>query len=447
MHQSSMDKMQRFCEQLVVPEYAGKTIRILDIGSQDINGSYRVFFDRDGWSYVGVDMAAGKNVDIVLDNPYAWKEIEAETFDVVISGQALEHIEFPWLTMLEIARVLKPGGLCCLLAPSNGYEHRYPVDCYRFYPDGMVALAKWSRLDVVHASTQWRPEGHVGDESDLWADTILVARKPVYGAIDSLKRRAKLRGLHEGALYLAKSSKKDGALTYPTPPQPLRMAEAVPVVRDQEYAEQYAWPLSRWMTHHQEKIVFEQVRWMGVQTLKNPLDCWIYQEILHELRPDVLVELGSFYGGSTMYFSHIFDLLGAGTVVSVDFDRSRYQAKHPRIVELTGSTADPGIIAEVKKLCAGKKVMIIHDADHTAAAVLRDLRAYADLVSVGSYFIVEDGVVDVFDHRRSVLGWEQPGPLVASRQFVAEDERFEVDQQRERYLITYNPRGFLRRVR
>ena len=81
--------------------------------------------------------------------------------------------------MLEIARVLKVGGLCCILAPSSGPEHRYPVDCWRFYPDGLVALATFARLDTLEAVTQWDAAGN--PESDQWHDSMLVCRKPNLG--------------------------------------------------------------------------------------------------------------------------------------------------------------------------------------------------------------------------------------------------------------------------
>ncbi|MBE0557420.1 MAG: methyltransferase domain-containing protein [Proteobacteria bacterium] len=122
-------------------------------------------------------MAAGKNVDIVLQDPYDWRELRPDSADVVVSGQAFEHIEFFWLTMLEIARVLKPGGLCCLIAPSAGPEHRYPVDCWRFYTDGFAALARFASLEAVEVYSRNGTTGYP-DESDLWRDTVLVCRKP-----------------------------------------------------------------------------------------------------------------------------------------------------------------------------------------------------------------------------------------------------------------------------
>jgi len=157
-----------------------ESLRILDVGSQDVNGSYRQIFSEPLWNYTGMDMAAGANVDIVVRSPYVWKEVDSESIDIVISGQAFEHIQYFWITMLEIARVLKPGGLCCILAPSSGPEHRYPVDCWRFYPDGMAALAQFAQLETLEAVTQWDDLGDA--ESDAWHDSMLVCRKPDRGA-------------------------------------------------------------------------------------------------------------------------------------------------------------------------------------------------------------------------------------------------------------------------
>ncbi len=151
---------------------------ILDLGSQDFNGSYRALFERKPWRYRGVDMAAGKNVDVVLRDPYRWREIKARSADVIISGQTFEHTELFWLTMREIARALKPGGLCCILAPSAGPEHRYPLDCWRVYPDGLRAVARYAGLETLEAWTQWEDLPQYDDESNKWHDSVLVARRP-----------------------------------------------------------------------------------------------------------------------------------------------------------------------------------------------------------------------------------------------------------------------------
>lgn len=175
-------------------------LRILDVGSLDVNGTYRELFATPPWIYTGLDMAAGSNVDIVLRTPYVWREVASVSADVVISGQAFEHIQYFWITMLEIARVLKTGGICCILAPSSGPEHRYPVDCWRFYPDGLTALAEFASLDTLAVTTQWDASGDA--DSDLWHDSMLVCRKPDRGtwpnATAALKRWAQHRALTIG---------------------------------------------------------------------------------------------------------------------------------------------------------------------------------------------------------------------------------------------------------
>lgn len=178
MHKSSLDKMVSFRDRYLA-ERKGDVLLILDLGSLDANGSYRQLFAVPPWRYLGVDIARGDNVDIVVRNPYCWKEIMANSADVLISGQAFEHIEFFWITMLEIERVLKPGGLCCIIAPSAGHEHRYPVDCWRFYPDGFRALARFARLQTIEVLRQVEPDHRFDDESNVWQDTMLVCRKPV----------------------------------------------------------------------------------------------------------------------------------------------------------------------------------------------------------------------------------------------------------------------------
>ncbi len=177
MHQSSLDKMRCFVDEWLVAS-RGSPLDVLDLGSMDINGSYRPLFDDPAWRYRGVDLAPGKNVDIVLADPYRWREIPAASQDVVVSGQAFEHMPFFWAGMLQIERALRPGGLACIIAPSRGYEHRYPVDCWRFYRDGFAALADYAGMELLAARTQWAREGYEQDDSDDWGDSIAIMRKP-----------------------------------------------------------------------------------------------------------------------------------------------------------------------------------------------------------------------------------------------------------------------------
>ncbi len=185
MHTSSYEHMADLVARHLPKD---QRLRIIDIGSYDVNGSYKPLFAGPSWHYVGVDLSAGPNVDVVLNSPYQLPMRTGE-YDLVISGQAFEHVEYFWLSWLEMARILKPGGQIFLIAPSRGQEHRYPVDCWRFYPDGYRALAKFGGLDLIEVSTDWEP--HRDPDSAQWGDTVGVFRQPPDGWYGRLKKRVK----------------------------------------------------------------------------------------------------------------------------------------------------------------------------------------------------------------------------------------------------------------
>jgi SAM-dependent methyltransferase len=176
-------------------------LSVYDLGSLDVNGSYKPLFDLPPWRYKGLDIACGANVDIVLNNTYHWPQIKSDSVDVLISGQAFEHIEYFWVTMLEVARILKPAGICCIIAPSGGPEHKYPVDCWRFYPDGFAALARFARLRVLEASTQWKPDERYDQKSNTWRDTVLICRKYKLSGFYAWRQRLWRTVLHRALLY------------------------------------------------------------------------------------------------------------------------------------------------------------------------------------------------------------------------------------------------------
>lgn len=196
MHSSSFAHMTRLAEARLDPD---SPLSVADIGSYDVNGSYRPIFEKPGWTYKGIDLSSGPNVDIVLDSPYVLP-LESDSVDLVVSGQAFEHVEYFWVTWLEMARIVKPGGMIFLIAPSRGPEHSFPVDCWRFYPDGYRALAKYAGLELLEATTDWAP--HPDPGSAPWGDTVGVFRKPDSGILRNLKsrlRRALLRRLLPGS--------------------------------------------------------------------------------------------------------------------------------------------------------------------------------------------------------------------------------------------------------
>ena len=151
MHQSSFEKMAEFLDRYYSND--GIVRKVLDFGSKDVNGTYRSLFPTENWKYLGLDLEEGENVDLVPKDPYRWNEVKDGMMDLVISGQALEHIDFPWKTFETIKRILKPNGLCCVIAPSAGPEHKHPVDCWRFYPDGMKSLCKHAGLECLEVNT------------------------------------------------------------------------------------------------------------------------------------------------------------------------------------------------------------------------------------------------------------------------------------------------------
>ena len=183
MHKSSYLKMQYFKETYLNPN---EELKILDIGSFDKDGNYNygLILNEKKWTYHGLDLKQGNNIDIVVENAYDWEdEIEDETYDLVISGQAFEHIEFFWLTLEQVKRVLKPGGLFFLIVPSTGPVHKNPYDCYRFNKNAMKAMAKYINLRVIEYGTNF------DKISDPWYDTFLVAKKSENTDIDDLEHK------------------------------------------------------------------------------------------------------------------------------------------------------------------------------------------------------------------------------------------------------------------
>jgi len=199
MHRSSYQKMQYFKDTYLNPN---DELKILDIGSFDKDGNYNygLILNEKKWTYHGLDLRAGNNIDIVVENPYNWKEVEDESYDLIVTGQAFEHIEYFWLTLEEVKRVLKPGGLFFIIVPSTGPVHRNPYDCYRFNDDAMKAMAKYINFQVIEYGTNF------DEVSNPWYDSFLVARKPSSTSADELNNRLDLME-HKVDLILKKLQK------------------------------------------------------------------------------------------------------------------------------------------------------------------------------------------------------------------------------------------------
>ncbi|MFB1487467.1 MULTISPECIES: methyltransferase domain-containing protein [unclassified Thiocapsa] len=185
MHPTSLENMRKCYDRYVVP--AGleqrSDVLVLDIGGADINGNYRPIFSHPVFRYLTADLAA-EGVDILLEDPYQIP-LPDESVDIVLSGQMLEHCEYFWLAFKEMVRLMKPDGFLFLIAPSSGPIHRYPVDCYRFFPDAFAALARHAdcRLEAL-----WR------DERGPWQDLVGVFRKtPLQPFVDEALKGTKMQ--------------------------------------------------------------------------------------------------------------------------------------------------------------------------------------------------------------------------------------------------------------
>lgn len=182
--------------------------------------------------------------------------------------------------------------------------------------------------------------------------------------------------------------------------------------------------------------------YFGIPCLRSPMDFWVYQEIIFALKPDVIVELGNYHGGSALSLAHLFDHLGKGRVIAVDIDHSyldQTAKDHPRIAFITGDACE--VFDEVVAMCGtAETIMVIEDSSHEYQNTLNVLTKYSQLVTVGSYLIVEDSIC----HHGLEVG-PNPGPYEAISDFMDTNRDFYVDRKKEDFLITWNPKGYLRR--
>jgi cephalosporin hydroxylase len=190
-----------------------------------------------------------------------------------------------------------------------------------------------------------------------------------------------------------------------------------------------------------EGPIFKRTYWMNVPCYKCPLDLWIYQELIAELRPDLIVETGTYQGGSALFMAHMLDIVGRGQIVTIDIAECP-RPSHPRIRYVKGSSADAQLIDSVFREHAGGIHLVILDSDHSQEHVSKELSLLAPHVNVGSYIIVEDTNVNghptLCDHGN--------GPYEAVQGFLKSNPEFVVDQSREKFLMTFNPMGFLKRI-
>ena len=184
---------------------------------------------------------------------------------------------------------------------------------------------------------------------------------------------------------------------------------------------------------------------MGIPVEKCPLDLWLYQELIFRTRPEIVVECGVFRGGGTLYFATIVDILEKGKVVGIDLDLKDVDARvrnDPRVTLIEGNSIDLAVVDKVRARTKGLRTMVVLDSDHAFEHVQRELDLYADLVSPGCYLVVED--TNINGH--PVAPNCGPGPYEAVAQFLRKRPDFKLDRDQHRYLMTFNPNGYLKRL-
>lgn len=195
--------------------------------------------------------------------------------------------------------------------------------------------------------------------------------------------------------------------------------------------------------------------WMGRPIIQYPQDMIAMQELIWRIQPDLIIETGIAHGGSLIYYASLLELIGKGEVLGIDIDiRAHNRAEieaHPmfkRITMLQGSAIDETLVEEVRKLAAGKQtVLVCLDSNHTHDHVLRELELYSPFVTVGSYLVVFDTIVEDMPARMYDRPWDKGNsPKTAVWEFLKQTNDFEIDHTIDnKLLISVAPEGYLKR--
>jgi cephalosporin hydroxylase len=211
-----------------------------------------------------------------------------------------------------------------------------------------------------------------------------------------------------------------------------------------------------WMRASVARRYSYHFRWLGRPVIQYPQDLIAMQELIVAVRPDLVIETGIAHGGSLVFYASILELLGHGRALGIDIEIRSHNRQaleaHPlrhRYELIEGSSIAPEVVAEVRRRAEGQRVLVVLDSNHTHAHVLAELRAYAPLVSVGSYCVVMDTIVEEMPAEAYPDRPWGPGnnPWTAVRDFLAEQPGFEVDADLDAKLqLTQCAGGWLKRI-
>lgn len=356
---------------------------VLDVGSYDVNGTLKPIFEKE--KYTGFDLDFGPNVDIVGSAESL--PFDNDSFDIIVSSSCFEHDDFFWLSFLEICRVVKPGGYIYVQAPSNGPYHAHPKDNWRFYIDSWEALLKWGVKNGYHLELVEHYIDTVTPDpfqQRLWDDSIAIYRK-----IDVEKMEINVNSIENG---------------------------------------------------------HRNVTYRGIPMFKCPFDYVTYQMIINEIKPDLVIEIGTYYGGNAVYIADLLEAIGKGEVHTIDvenFNDGELLNSHKRIKRFFGGYQN----YDLKNTHNAETILVIDDGSHTYSDVKASLEKFNKIVSVNSYFIVEDGVLTELGKDNAIYNG---GPLRATHEFLRTTDSYTVDRKWIDFFgknATFNKNGFLKRIK
>ena len=182
------------------------------------------------------------------------------------------------------------------------------------------------------------------------------------------------------------------------------------------------------------KVVHQRTRWLGRKAQKCPTDAWVYQQLIYKLKPDFIIETGTAHGGGALFLASICDMVEHGQVITIENDPARpsLPLTHKRIIQLRGSSTDDEVFRQVKESIKGGTAIVILDSNHSRKHVTDELKLYSTLVKKDFYLIIEDTGM--------------PQTHYAVETFLSLNPNFVVDQSCERFLLTFNPGGFLKHI-
>jgi len=206
--------------------------------------------------------------------------------------------------------------------------------------------------------------------------------------------------------------------------------------------------------------VWHHTTWLGVLSVQTPCDNWIMQEIIYEIKPDFIIETGTFLGGSSLYYASVLEHVNKnGKVLTVDIKDSRdkkvleSELCKERVEFIKGDSVSKEVIDIISERVKNHRVLVTLDSLHTKDHVLKELKVYSQFVSPGSYIVVQDTYWDLMPRsmKKELIarGWSvsTQGPLEAIKEFLRTNNKFEIDKSREKFLLTWYPSGYLKRMK